>query len=203
MTDTPQTDEPMSVHPMSSGDEDASLITLMAAVAALGWRGLSGPALAARSGLPLVEVYRLAPTRAALICRLINRTDRLVLAGTDPADSSPPRDRLFDVMMRRFDALAPMKPALQALAAKPDPIALAALAAALPLSLGWMLDAARIDRRGPLGLARIAALGRAYAKSAKVWLTDDQPDLPKTMAALDSALKAAGSLLAPSEPKTA
>ncbi len=182
--------------------DDEILDAVLASVATAGWRRWSYPALATASGVGLADLRRLFPTPGAVLCRVMARADQVVLAGTDPADPSSPRDRLFDVLMRRFDALAPAKPALQAWARDRggDPLTVLTAATALPVSQAWMLDAARIDRHGVRGSLRVLALATLYARVFRVWLADDAADLPKTMAALDQALKSAGSLLVPAAP---
>ena len=182
--------------------DDELLDAVLGHIAAVGWRRWSYPALATATGASLSDLRRVFPTPGAVLCRLMARADQVVLAGTDLADPSSPRDRLFDVLMRRFDALASAKAALQAWAKDygGDPLTVVTAASALPLSQAWMLDAARIERYGARGAVRVAALSLLYARVFRVWLDDDAADLPKTMAALDQALKRAGSLLIPTTP---
>src|ERR1700751_3607401 len=81
-----------------------------------GWRRLSLSAIAAAAELPILQVYRVFHSKQAILCGFYNRIDQVVLAdppAPDPEDR--PRDRLFDLMMRRFDALQPYKPTLAVL----------------------------------------------------------------------------------------
>ena len=99
-----------------------------------------------------------------------------------------PRDRLFDVVMSRFDALAPYKPALKSIAASglPEP----ALVKNFCASQAWvMLAAANIPSDGVLGAARVTGLGTVYAGVFRTWLDDDDPGHARTMAALDRRLE--------------
>ena len=70
--------------------------------------------VAAAAGLGLADLYRLYPDKVALAAAFMARIDAEVLAGTprqiDPEETA--RDRLFDVMMRRYDALQPHRAAL-------------------------------------------------------------------------------------------
>ncbi len=68
--------------------------------------------LAAESGLTEARVRAALPRKSAIVTALMRRVDAAVAAGgaTDADDSA--RDRLFDVLMRRLDALAPYKAGL-------------------------------------------------------------------------------------------
>ena len=116
--------------------------------------------------------------------------DDAVLARTperSASDKTSPRDAIFEVVMSRFDALAPYRPALKSIAESwpADP----ALVRALAVSSAWMLRAARIEPEGFDGKVRTAGLGAVYASAFRTWLDDDDPGLARTMAALDRRLR--------------
>ncbi len=148
--------------------------------------------IADEAGLSLAEVQRQFGSKAAIVTAFVRRIDAAVVAGT-PATlaSEPPRDRLFDVLMRRFDALAPHKAAVRALvlAGLSDPAMLAAAACRTACAMAWMLEAARIPTGGWRGRARVKALTLGYAGVLRAWLRDDSADNAKTMAALDRLLR--------------
>jgi len=100
---------------------------------------------------------------------------------------------LFDVMMRRFDALTPYRSGLESIsrALRTDPVAGAVHACSLRRSLSWMLEAAGIPSDGIAGVLRVKGLAVIYLMVFKVWLTDDSADLSRTMAALDARLRQA------------
>jgi AcrR family transcriptional regulator len=60
--------------------EPELLITAFAVLAEQGWAGLSLTALAARTGLSLVEVHRQLPGRRAILLALSERVDEAMLA---------------------------------------------------------------------------------------------------------------------------
>ena len=101
------------------------------------------------------------------------------------------RDRLFDLLMRRFDALKPHRGAIAALWRElpRDPLAGAPLAPALARSMAWMLEAAGAPPRRPFGPVRVKLLAGIHLSVMRVWLQDDSEDLGRTMASLDRALK--------------
>src|SRR3954463_11701082 len=114
-------------------------------IAIHGWRRLSMAAIAAEAGLPILTLYRTFPSKPAILCAFSRRIDETVLA--EPPDADPderPRDRVFDLLMRRFDALRPHRDALEVLGRElpRDPVTALALGAALLRSIVWMLEAA-------------------------------------------------------------
>ncbi len=102
----------------------------------------------------------------------------------------PPRERLFDVLMRRLEVLAPHKDAVRSLmrsAARNPGLALALNGLAVR-SQQWMLTAADIDAAGPRGMVRAQGLALLFASVLRTWVDDDDPGHARTMAALDRAL---------------
>jgi hypothetical protein len=101
-----------------------------------------------------------------------------------------PRDRLFDIIMTRFEVMVPYKPALKRissyLACRPGEGA--AFACSTLASQYWMLAGAGAKLDGPGGALRVAGLTGLYARVFQVWLGDNSPSLDKTMAALDRRL---------------
>lgn len=160
-----------------------------------GWRRTGLGEIAAEAGLPLDEAYIACPSKLALLARFHRRIDRAALAGTSAADE-PARDRLFDALMRRFDALAPHRQALRAILrdSMADPPALLGLPALLR-SMGWMLERAGVSAPGWRGRCRAKLLAGLYLSVLRVFLDDDSADLARTMAALDRRLRAMESWL--------
>jgi AcrR family transcriptional regulator len=161
------------------------------------WRDIPLAEIASAAGLGLIELYRLFPSKLAILDALARQVDAAVLAA--PADAGDrPRDRIFDVLMRRFDALLPYRPALKRMAHDLRRLQLDALPAglAVPRSMGWMLEAAGISADGWRGAIRTRVLSVAYLAAFRDFLEDDSADLTRTMAALDRALRRAEPLLA-------
>jgi len=151
--------------------------------------------VAAAAGLGLTDLYRLYPDKVALAGAFMARIDADVLAGTpshdDPEETA--RDRLFDVMMRRYDALKPHRLALRAIrrAGTRDPLLALALGPALRRSMAVMLEAASLTSEGLSGALRQNGLLAIHYAVSRVYDRDETADLSKTMAALDSRLKMA------------
>jgi AcrR family transcriptional regulator len=147
--------------------------------------------IAARAGLPLAECRGEFGSLLAVLAAQVKEIDRQVLAGGDPdVAGEPPRERLFDVLMRRLEALAPHKAAIRSLlrsARRNPPLALALNAMAVR-SQQWMLTAADMDAAGPRGMLRAQGLALLYASVLRTWVDDDDPGQARTMAALDREL---------------
>jgi AcrR family transcriptional regulator len=162
-------------------------------IAREGWRRLSLAAVATEAGLPILSAYRAFSSKPAVLCAFSRRIDEVAL--TAPLDAGPderPRDRVFDLLMRRFDALQPYRDALQVLGRElpTDPGAALATGGGLLRSMTWMLEAAGISTAGLRGLVAVKLTSGAYLATLRVWLRDETPDLAPTMAALDRRLRA-------------
>jgi AcrR family transcriptional regulator len=157
-----------------------------------GWRRLSLAAIAAAAELPILQVYRIFGSKQAVLCGFLRRIDEAVLAEPPaPEPDERPRDRLFDLLMRRFDALQPYKPGLDVLRRelRGDPVAAVCAATALLNSMRWMVEAAEISTAGVRGAVAVKLATAAHLSAARVWHQDDSPDLARTMAALDARLR--------------
>jgi hypothetical protein len=134
----------------------------------------------------------------AILAAFNRRIDRVVLEGIsdDLADESV-KDRVFDVMMRRFDALAPYRDALKRMvpALRRDPLALGALNGLALNSQRYMLESAGVDTEGPLGSVKLQGAVLVFARVLDTWLDDEDPGFAKTMAALDRELTRGGRIL--------
>jgi AcrR family transcriptional regulator len=174
----------------------AIIAATMRLAAEKAWSEIPLAEIAAAAGLSLIELYRLFPSKLAILDALARQADAAVLAA--PADAGDaPRDRLFDVLMRRFDALLSSRAGLKRIARDLGRLQLDALPAglALPRSMGWMLEAAGIPAAGLRGALRSRVLSVAYLAAFRAFLEDDSADLTRTMAALDRALRRAEPLL--------
>ena len=156
-----------------------------------GWRSLSLGEIAAEAGVPLAELAREFKCKAQILAAFTRALDDAVLAKFPAPTADPVRDRLFDVVLTRFELMQPYKPALRRIACSLGLSPGAALAQAFPAfkSLYWMLNAAGINGEGAGGLLRVKGLLAIYARVFGVWLNDDDPGLAATMAALDKRLR--------------
>ncbi len=171
-------------------DDDALVAALWRVIEQHGWPGLTMGRLAAESGVPLATLRDRFPSRLDPLILHGRRMDHAVLAGTVPGQGGAARDRLFDVLMRRLDAMQPHRAGILRFLRdmRRDPSLAALLGPQLSLSMRWMLDAAEIEGNG--GQRRIIALGLVgvWLATVRAWAEDESEDLGTTMAALDRAL---------------
>ena len=147
--------------------------------------------IAARAGMTLSDLRNMFGSTIAILAAHMKAVDQAVLAGetADLADE-PPRERLFDVLMRRLEVLAPHRAAIRSLAqsAMCNPGLALALNALAVRSQQWMLTAADISASGPKGMMRAQGTAMLFATVLRIWVNDDDEGLARTMAALDRAL---------------
>jgi AcrR family transcriptional regulator len=147
--------------------------------------------IAARAGVSLAQMRATFSSPLAIVAAHMKDIDRAVLAGeSSDMEEEPARERLFDVLMRRLEALAPHREAVRSLlrsARRQPALALAFNALALR-SQKWMLAAAGINASGPSGTLRAQGLALLFGSVLRTWVRDDDPGLARTMAALDRAL---------------
>lgn len=159
--------------------------------AAIGWRDTALDAIAARAGLTLGETLLIVPSKTHIVLRLMDNIDAQALSVVKSVDGDDtPRDRLFEVVMRRFDILNRHRDGFRSIikATVRDPAAVPLVLCHLRRSLSAALAAAGISADGLRGMVRIKGLGVVGAYALKAWMKDDSADLAKTMAALDRAL---------------
>ena len=159
----------------------------------LGWRRSALSDIAEAADMSLAELHAEFADKAAILRGLVDRADRHVLqsAPKKPDADASPRDRLFDVLMRRFDALQRHRAAVSAILrdAFGDPLAALASLPQFLRSMRWMGEAAGLPMDGVGGALRTKAIAVAWAGAMRTWLSDESPDLSRTMAALDQRLR--------------
>lgn len=171
---------------------DTIVDALMRLAAEQPWDDIEVTDIAREAGVTLGQFREHFPSKGAILAAFSRRIDQIVIDGTtDDLKGEPIRERLFDVMMRRIDALAPYKRALRriAYAVRSDPLSLLALNQVALNSQRFMLAAAGVPTEGPLGRVKLQGSVIAFANALDTWFTDDDPALAKTMARLDRELR--------------
>jgi AcrR family transcriptional regulator len=177
---------------------DHVIDTAMTLAAEGRWRDLSLAEIAEAAKVPLAKVYPIYPSREAILDGFVRRVDAAVLAESDTEGlEGSARDRLFDVLMRRFDALDPYKEAVATIAYDEiqDPLTAVRSACRLARSMALMLEAAGLASGGLRGALRVKGLAAIYLCTLRVWLRDESADKAATMAALDRQLRRAEALV--------
>ena len=146
--------------------------------------------IAERAGVSLADLRGEFSTPLAILAAHVKELDRKVLTEVDPdMEEESPRERLFDVLMRRIELLGAHKEAVRSLlrSARRDPSLALALNAMAMRSQQWMLTAAGIGASGLKGMVRSQGLALLFANVLRTWV-DDENDNTRTLAALDREL---------------
>ncbi len=173
---------------------------LFALIAREGWWALTLPKIAKALKIKLPELLKTYPDKNALLAGFLSFIDQRLAEHTiEETDSL--KERLFEILMLRFEAMQPFRPGLTRLLdeAMADPISGICLAIEMAPSARraakLMLDLADFPARKPLRELAIGGLKLVYLHALRTWKNDQSPDLSATMAALDRGLNRLLSLL--------
>jgi AcrR family transcriptional regulator len=174
-----------------AGDRDKIVAAFLALLADKRLEQIGFAEIAEGAGVTLGQLRGEFASPLSILAAHIKNVDRAVL-GEDFSDMAeePARERLFDVLMRRLEILAPHRDAIRSLlrSARGNPPLALALNKLAVRSQQWMLTAGGIDASGPGGMMRAQGLAVLFASVLRAWVDDDDPGLARTMAALDRAL---------------
>jgi len=156
----------------------------------LGWSHVRLSDIADEAGISLAELRVYFDDKFDVLCAFGRMIDARVLDGVEADLGASPRERLFDVLMDRYEVLNDYRPALVAILQdfRFEPKQVLMSCPYLCKSMNWMLEASGIDTNGVKGMFKIAGLTALYLKGLKVWVEDESPDLAKVMATLDKDL---------------
>ncbi|GAC1346504.1 MAG: hypothetical protein NVSMB18_28930 [Acetobacteraceae bacterium] len=174
---------------MDEAEFDRAMVAAVFDQAALrGWDEVSLVEAAQESGLDLARVRARFPGRAAVLLRFGVLADQEALAGA--GRDGTPRDRLFDLIMTRFEALQRHRAGVLALMAslRTDPFTSVLLYGATLRSMAWLLETAGIPVVGVTGGLRTHGLLALWLYGLRAWEMDESADLSGTMASVDRGL---------------
>ncbi len=156
------------------------------------WRNLALADIAAAAGLSLGELYGLGSKDelAAFAGEVFDRA----MSDAGASRTGAPRERLFDVIMQRFEAMEPQREGVLAWMKHRDTsaVGLARLPQSRLKTAQWALVSAGLDtdEGAPLA-AKTAAIALVISEAERAWRKDRNGDFAQTMAALDKALREA------------
>lgn len=171
--------------------------TALILAAKKGWEKTSLSDIAKASKISLSRLHEEFDDKADILNALGRMIDKKVLERVGKtAPETPPKERLFDVLMERYDVLQEYRTGIVAILDSflPDPKQGFASLPHLCRSMTWMLEVAGFETAGIPGALRVAGLTAIHLKSLWVWKGDDSEDLSKTMASLDKDLNRAEQL---------
>jgi hypothetical protein len=156
------------------------------------WRELTLTKLADAANRPVSDYYG-ASIGEAVDC-VEEAFDRAIGDNLDKLDDSQSvRDRLFELIMRRFEAMEPHRAAVLAMeqGQDRDPTLMAAAHQRHVRCARWVLAIAGLEADGMTGQARAQGLGVIIGQARAAWRGDSAGDFAKTMASLDRNLRRA------------
>ena len=174
---------------MEDAEFDRAVVRAVFDQAALrGWADVGLVEAAQEAGLDLARMRGRFPGRGAVLMRFGVQADQAALAGA--ATQGTPRERLFDILMNRFEALQAHRGGMLALLAalRTDPATSFLLYGATLRSMKWLLEGAGVPANGITGALRVHGLAAVWLYALRAWERDDSPDLSGTMAAVDRGL---------------
>lgn len=156
------------------------------------WQEITLNHIAIEAEMPVNEMLPIFPSKNSVLKAFNQLVDAEVIENAGSvATEEAVRDRLFGLLMLRFDALADYKEAIARIlngVVTTDPVAgIIGIDSAL-CSMNQTLKSAGVSTGGICGKFKVTGLMAVYLKTIWVWLNDDSPGLAKTMANLDKSL---------------
>ena len=195
---TPDLDGKSLPPPSPKSPKDAIIAALMELAGERVWEDITITDVATRANLSLADFRDAFPSKGAVLAAFSRKIDRIVLDGTTgDLAGEPAKERLFDVLMRRLDALAPYKLGLEGIFEwiNRAPLAAAAINRLEINSMRFMLEAAGIESEGPVGAVKLQGLVLVWSRVLRTWLRDDDPGFAQTMSLLDKQLTRGGKIV--------
>ena len=180
--------------PRTSRDKSSAAIeALLSLSLERGWHSVSLAGIAERSGLSLAALHQQYGGKTGILAAFLQGVDEAILQDGVPSGEEGVRDRLFDLVMRRFDAFQPHRESLRVIFRDLaiDPLSWPCGGARLLKTVTLILESAGISASGPIGRLKAKGMAAVYVAALRAWLKDESPDMAKTMAALDRSLRRA------------
>ncbi len=156
------------------------------------WREVTIVRLADAASRPVTDFYG-ASLWEAVDC-VEEAFDRAIAEDLDALDPTQTvRDRLFELIMRRFEAMEQYRAAVLAMehGVDRDPTLLASAHQRHVRCARWVLALAGLEADGMTGQARAQGLAVIIGQARIAWRADSAGDYAKTMASLDKNLRRA------------
>ncbi|HEY0145193.1 MAG TPA: TetR/AcrR family transcriptional regulator [Methylovirgula sp.] len=193
------TEADISQKSAATSPRDAIIGALLELAGERHWEDIPLSDIATRANVSLSAFRDAFPSKGAVLAAFMRKIDKAVLDDIPaPEPDQSPKDRLFEVLLRRLEVLKPYRPGLESISewSVRDPFAAAALNKESMNSMRFMLEAAGIDSEGPVGVVKLQGLALAWRRVLATWFTDDSSDLAPTKAVLERELARGSAVLA-------
>jgi AcrR family transcriptional regulator len=162
-------------------------------IASKGWVDLTLPQIARGLKIPLAELIKTYPDKNALLRDFLAHIDQSLAAGASIEDGTP-KERLFEVMMLRFEAMQPYRNGVVRLLDEAFMHPLYGVCLAVEMapqarrSARLMMELAEFSLPKPLSELAIGGMKLVYLNALRAWKKDTSADLSATMASLDRGI---------------
>ncbi len=167
----------------------------LACAGARSWLYVSLGDIAQSANMDLASLRSAIDDKFDVIKLIHGRLDELMLSDVaqtaSTTDMNQIKDRIFDIIMARFDAMNDHRAAYLSIleGIKQDPTTWARVACLGRETTRWVLSASGYDTSRPMRhKLAITLLSVVYLNSVRAWQNDDSADMSATMASLDKGL---------------
>ncbi len=170
--------------------KDKVVTAMLTLAAQQPWNMISFEDITVEAGVDNREALEYFDDKNDVLAAYGRLVDRKVLENASAATDEPCRDKLFDLLMERFDVLNEDRDAMLSILQgfRGDPKEAVLSFPHLGRSMSRTLEAAGIETNGISGCVKVTGLIGIYLYTVRVWKADDSADMAQTMAALDKAL---------------
>ena len=162
------------------------------------WDDIGFLDIAAQTDLTLDQIYAHFAQKSDILAGFGARLDAQVCAAIGPIrETETCRDRLFDLLMERYEGLNAHRAAMASVfkAFEGDPKQVILGLPHIARSMQVMLDSAGIESSGVRGAIKLSGLIGIYLHGVYLLIQDESPEMVKVMAALDRDLQRAETLM--------
>lgn len=166
------------------------IAALLSLTAQRGWDMVDFEDIAEEAGVDITDAHEYFDDKGDILAAYGRKIDRRIFEDFKNDETLSCRDKVFDLLMERFDILNEDREAIINIlnGFHSDPKEAVLSFPHLGRSMSRTLEAAGIETKGIVGAAKVAGLTGIYLYVVRTWKEDDSADMAKTMAALDRAL---------------
>jgi len=178
--------------PKQSARETKLARAALALAAKKPWQNVTLDQIVSSAKLPPKEIKKKYKNAEELLPVIVKLIDTETAARVRIRDrKAPTHDRLFEVMMARFDSLQSHRKGIVSImkAAKTNPSIIAIIFRSLMTSMQHMLRLAHMERKGTRGNLQQIGLFSIYHMALWRWKNDPTPDLARTMPIIDRTIR--------------
>jgi AcrR family transcriptional regulator len=155
-----------------------------------GWHSVELIDIADKAEVSIENAHEYFDDRADVLAAYGRLVDKQLLSNYDAEEDASCREKLFDLLMERFDVLNDNRAGVIAIldGFKGEPKEAICSFPHLGRSMSRILEAADIETQGIKGAIKVTGLIGIYLYVVRTWRDDDSEDMSKTMTELDKAL---------------